>query len=289
MMTERASPAEKRMRLRFAGTCHLCGAGLAAGEPAVYERTARRVRCLGCPGEAKDSAGSGLGAELPAAAPSIPPDAITRGVAGASARREYERRRDDREARIRARHPKLGGLILALTDDPQSTRAWEHGAVGEEMLAARLQDLPEPADTLHDRRIPGTRANIDHLVVAPSGVWVVDAKRYKGKRPGLRVDGGIIRPRVESLLIGGRDGTKLVDGVQKQVSLVRDALQGTVPVHGALCFLEADWPIFGGSFTVDGTHVVWPRLLVTRINEAQTVDMNIGAVRDHLANSFPAA
>ncbi|MGB3375417.1 MAG: nuclease-related domain-containing protein [Microbacterium sp.] len=108
-----------------------------------------------------------------------------------------KRRRDNRERSIRRKHPKLGGLILALSDEPQSTRAWERGAIGEEMLAARLKDLPEPARVLNDRRLPGTRANIDHIVVAPSGVWVVDAKRYRAKRPTLRVEGGIIRPRAE--------------------------------------------------------------------------------------------
>jgi hypothetical protein len=35
---------------------------------------------------------------------------------------------------------------------------------------------------LHDRVIAGTRGtNIDHLFIAPTGVWVVDAKAYAGK------------------------------------------------------------------------------------------------------------
>jgi len=42
----------------------------------------------------------------------------------------------------------------------------------------RRQDLPRRLWILHDRRIPGSRANIDHIVVAPSGVWIIDAKRY---------------------------------------------------------------------------------------------------------------
>jgi hypothetical protein len=29
---------------------------------------------------------------------------------------------------------------------------------------------------LHDLRIPRSRANIDHLVIGPTGVWVVDSK-----------------------------------------------------------------------------------------------------------------
>lgn len=31
---------------------------------------------------------------------------------------------------------------------------------------------------LHDRRVPGTRANIDHIAVSSSGGSVIDAKKY---------------------------------------------------------------------------------------------------------------
>ena len=33
---------------------------------------------------------------------------------------------------------------------------------------------------LHDRRIPGSKANIDHIAITAAGIWVIDAKRYKG-------------------------------------------------------------------------------------------------------------
>lgn len=283
MTTEPAAADEKRMRLRYAGVCHLCGAALPQGEVAVYERAARRVRCVSCPASV---------AEAPDAA-SAPPEDLASGTAGASARREYERRRDSREKRIRQKHPKVGGLILALSDEPQSTRAWERGAIGEERMATRLKDLPEPARVLNDRRIPGTRANIDHIVVAPSGVWIIDAKRYTNKRPVLRVEGGILRPRVESLRIGGRDGTKLVDGVHKQVALVSAGLESAgvtgITVHGMLCLVEADWPMIGGSFIVDGVRVLWPRLLIKRINEAPAEDLHVDAVHAEIAASFPVA
>lgn len=268
-MTLESRPDHKRMRLRYAGTCRLCRTSLPAGADAVYERQLRTVRCVQCHTE---------------------PAETTPDIAGASARREYERRKQNREERIRSKHPKLGGLILALSDDPQSTRAWERGAVGEEMLAARLKDLPEPVRILHDRRIPRTRANIDHIVVTPAGVWVVDAKRYKDKRPELRVEGGLIRPRVESLRIGGRDGSKLTSGVQSQVSRVAAELgENEVAVEGVLCFLEADWPLFGGGFTVNGVYACWPRLLVKRISESVSRDVDVEAVYGRLAAAFPPA
>ena len=268
-MTLELGPDDKRMRLRYAGTCRVCSRPLAPGADAIYERSSKAVRCVDCTAETTEPAPSS---------------------AGASARREYERRRDSREQRIRAAHPKLGGLILALSDDPQSTRAWERGAIGEELMAKRLADLPDTFRVLHDRRIRGTRANIDHIAIGPSGVWVIDAKRYVNKRPALRVEGGFIRPRVESLRIGGRDGTKLVQGVQSQVERVTAALDDVaLPVTGVLCFLEADWPLIGGSFTIDGIHVLWPRLLVKRATEAPPQDLDVEQIHARLAAAFPGA
>lgn len=181
--------------------------------------------------------------------------------AGASARREFERRETKREECIRAKPPRLGGLILAVTDDQQSTKAWDTGALGEERLGARLNELAsDTLRVLHDRRIPRTRANIDHLAVPTVGVYVVDAKRYQG-RPHLKGEGGFLRSRVEKLLVGSRDCTKLVDGVFKQVDIVRNVLDDDIRVHGILCFVEADWPLIGGAFTTREVQVLWPKKL----------------------------
>lgn len=81
--------------------------------------------------------------------------------------------------------------------------------------------------------------------------------------------------------------------MHKQVSLVRASLDGagiTAPVHGAICFLEGDWPMIGGSFVVDDIHVLWPRLLVKRISaESAQQDIDIDQVHSLLARSFPVA
>lgn len=180
--------------------------------------------------------------------------------AGASARREHERRKARDEAALRDRWGRLGNVAVALSDERQSTAAWRSGAVGEETVGARLDRLAtESTRVLHDRRVPRSRANIDHLVVTPAGVWVIDSKRYQGRRPSLQVEGGLFRPRVEHLTVGGRKKSTLVAGVQRQLELVRATV--SAPVFGALCFVDADWPLFGGSFTVDGINVLWPRKL----------------------------
>ncbi|WP_421740318.1 nuclease-related domain-containing protein [Cellulomonas sp.] len=211
--------------------------------------------------------------------PTIPeprPAPVDAGAAGSSAQREYERRKAKRETRIREAHPRLGGLILAISDELQSTTAWAKGARGEELLGGGLDTLSDRGvRTLHDRRIPRTKANIDHVAVSPAGVFVIDAKRYKG-RPALRVEGGILRPRVSKLMVESRDCTKLVAGVHKQVDLVRSALEtagfSDAPVRGMLCFVEADWPLFGGAFVIDQVDVLGPKRAAERLTSPGPLD-----------------
>ncbi|WP_235522257.1 nuclease-related domain-containing protein [Cellulomonas sp. Root137] len=288
--TDAGAATDKTMRLRYAGPCRLCGAQLTAGEVAVYERPTKTVRCVSCPQSEVTSPGPSKVADVPT--PSGPP-VIESGVAGASAQREHARRAAKREDRIRAAHPKLGGLMLALSGDPQTTRVWSTGAVGEQIVARSLDKWAnEHVRMLHDRRIPRTKANIDHIAVAPSGVYVIDAKRYKGW-PDLRIQGGILRPRTTTLVVGGRDCTKLLDGMHKQVDLVRSALDQShpdVPVRGMLCFVDADWPLIGGAFSIDHVDVLWPKKAAQLLNNDGPLSSDqVFALHQHLAATFPVA
>ncbi len=290
------------MRLRYAGTCRICHAALGARTQAIYERTTKTVRCLTCstpsatvvPLPADDEPGRDARGAATAAPDAGPPASIHApidpGTAGASARREYERRQSRREQRVRSQHPKLGGLILALSDDPQSTTAWNTGALGEERLGRRLNELTsETMRVLHDRRVPGSRANIDHLAVTATGIHVIDAKRYVGKRPVLRVEGGVLRPRVEKLMVGSRDHTKLVDGVLQQVDLVRSLVDDDVPVTGVLCFIESDWPLIGGGFTTRGVDVLRPKKLYPRLAADGPHAGSVADLHARLADALPVA
>lgn len=275
---------EKRMRLRYAGVCRVCQAELPAKAPAIYERMSKTVRCV-------DHDASGATHQI--AGGTVEPavvDVVDSGTAGASARREFERRKAKREERIRANHPRLGGLILALSEERQSTTAWDIGAAGEERLGKGLDGLAsDTVRLLHDRRIPRTRANMDHIAVTATGVYVIDAKKYRG-RPHLKVEGGLFRPREERLLVGSRDCTKLVDGVLKQVEVVRALLDIEVPIHGVLCFVEADWPLIGGAFTTHGVQALWPRRLYARLEAEGSLEADVVAEAHRiLAHALPPA
>ena len=275
---------EKRMRLRYAGTCRVCGVELPAKVEAIYERTTKTVRCV-----SHDVRPAVEPAVVEVVEPAVV-EVVESGTAGASARREFERRKAKREERIRTKHPKLGGLMLAVSDEQQSTTAWDIGALGEERLGKGLDRLA--SDTLrllHDRRIPRSKANIDHLAVTASGVYVIDAKKYRG-RPHLKIEGGLFRPRVERLLVGSRDCTKLVDGVLKQVDVVRGLLDDDVPVHGVLCFVEADWPLIGGTFTTRGVQALWPKKLYPKLQaEGPFTADTVAEIHRKLAHALRAA
>ena len=237
--------------LRRADRCVDCGTGLDAGVRARWDSGSRTVTCLACAAMPVEAV-SALDAVPAAVAEASPVEegAPVRASAGGSAQREYERRVQQRQERVRDRHPRIGGLLLALVDDPTSTKVWAQGAVGERAVGAKLTELEgEHLVVLHDRRMlrpdgRPSRANIDHVAVAANGVWVVDAKTHRG-RLEVRRTGGILRPVTERLSIRGRDQTALVEGVQRQVDAVRRVLTeagADVPVRGVLCFVGTELP-----------------------------------------------
>lgn len=75
----------------------------------------------------------------------------------------------------------IGAALLTSTPDLAAARRWEAGAAGERATAALLAPLAAQGwALLHDRAIPGTKANIDHLVVGPAGqVAVIDSKQWR--------------------------------------------------------------------------------------------------------------
>lgn len=190
------------------------------------------------------------------------------GTPGASAGREHERRRAQRETAIRRGHRRIGRLLLAVASEPASTRAWAVGSDGERRVGAMLDECAsDTAVVLHDRRIPGSRANIDHMVVAPAGVYVIDAKRYRGSVE--KRDIGTWRQADERLFVGRRDRTRLVHAMGPQVAAVQSAVaDDRVPVIPVLAFVDGDWGLFDRPFVVDGVLVIWAKGLPRRLRRS---------------------
>jgi hypothetical protein len=239
--------ATKQLKIRRADRCVACGVDLPAGTLATWHPATRTITCVRC------------AASVAPPGKALEPE-VREGHAGASALREYQRRRDAREEHARKKLGAAGVLLSRVIEEPQSARAWETGARAEVRTAERLAKLlsGEPVRLLHDRRVPKHgHANIDHIAVGPSGVLVIDTKAYKGKIRTEKV-GGLFSPRRTVLLINGRDQTRLIAGVERQLGYVRAALDDpAIEVRGALCFPDVDGlPLLSrlavGEIVIDG-------------------------------------
>lgn len=292
-------PDLKLMRLKYAGVCEVCQRQLPAGATAWYDRARRKVRCQRCPGP------------LTGPIPALP---VLSGTAGSSAAREYERRSQRHSRKVEAEiaadgawreqvkrdHPLLGRAATAFTPKPKvgpeplHVSAWKTGADGERKLGARLDHWAATTDgvVLHDRRIPRSRANIDHIVISSKGVWVIDAKEYKGM---VSFTGGLLSKA--ELRVAGRRRTDLADGVRAQMGRIANVLDAAAagrprpPVHGVLCFVGAEWPLLARTFVINGVRVAWPTATVDLLtgkgqrNDRAELEHWAGA----LASAFPPA
>jgi hypothetical protein len=111
--------------------------------------------------------------------PEDSPTQFKNGVAGRSASQEHERRVRAREERLKRNFgPKLGRFLNLVLGDSQNTAAWDKGHKGEIAVGNTLNELVEENGwfVLHDRKILGSKANIDHILITDRGIFVVDAK-----------------------------------------------------------------------------------------------------------------
>lgn len=188
---------------------------------------------------------------------------------------------------------RVGRLAKVFTSEPQSTAAWAKGSVGEHRLGLRLsRDLADVGVVLHDRVVSGTKRTIDHLVVAPSGIWIVEAKNCKG-RIGRR-DCGDWGHEDLRVYVDGKDRTKLVSEVTWQTGTVQLVLEligfGDVPIHRALCFTDSEWSLFTRPFQIDDVWIIWAKRLVKMARDSGPLDdHDIRTIATHLADRLPSA
>src|SRR3954447_3453321 len=237
----------RELRLRYPATCASCTISLTKGTEAIWDPSAKTVTCLAC-------------------SPGRTPDA---GDAGASAAAEGARRAERKVDEVRRKYGDHAAEVAREMAARDAERSWGKGSEGESSLAGYItREVGDAMVALHDRLIPGTRGNIDHIFVSPTGVWVVDAKAYKGKVVKRDV-GPFWRPDNE-LHIGGRNRTALARGVLRQVDAVLAAMRSDEFLHGidvraALCLVESEWALLDFPFQVGNVWVMYPGALRKRL------------------------
>jgi hypothetical protein len=103
----------------------------------------------------------------------------------------------------------------------EQARTWQRGAAGERRTARLLERLTRDGFVVfHDLAVPGnTSANVDHLAIGPSGVFVIDSKQWTGSvhqgADGLvwhnhyRLDRSLETVRWEAETVGRLLGTRI--------------------------------------------------------------------------------
>jgi hypothetical protein len=223
----------------------------------------------------------------------LPPPEIERASLPTPTAREHRRGPDDqgRLAGATSGPGVLGRVMKLLADDPSTTTAHPNVAVSERRLGRLLDTGLAQAVTMHDRTVPPTNCTLDHLVVASSGIWLVDAKRSAGEvecRSTGTFGSGDLR-----LFVNGRNQNQLVHAMGWQVAAVRAQLQrigfGEVPVRPVVCFTSSQWTRTAAPFEVHGVLVTWPSALVATIGAPGPIDPRlIDLVAHDLATALEA-
>lgn len=165
------------------------------------------------------------------------------------------------------------------------------GAQWEQHTAAMLRPLEGYGwHVLHDRRLPGSRANLDHVLVSPGGtaVVVLDTKRWHAGRETWLVDGRVC--------CGQEDRHGQIEAVARYAAHVHGAVGmpdvvvwPLLVVHGSRVrggCLEARAPAWPGPVWVLGPD--W--LVPTLASAPKTADARRAkALADRVARVLPPA
>lgn len=87
---------------------------------------------------------------------------------------------------------RVARLRRELEQAERNEQAWSVGAAGEAKVASTLDELAAAGWlALHDVHWPGRpKANLDHILIGPGGVIVIDAKNWSGN---VQAGGGRLR------------------------------------------------------------------------------------------------
>lgn len=161
----------------------------------------------------------------------------------------------------------LGGIVLlpallnrAIDETEKTAGRAVRGAVAEESVGAELEKLDERFHVIHDVVVgPG---NIDHVVIGPAGLFVVETKSHRGQ---VTFDG-------EKLLLGGRPFEKnfLAQAYAESMALkeyLRKATGADFEVRPLLVFTNGFVKVRGAAKGVEILPLKWMNDRITKGSE----------------------
>lgn len=169
--------------------------------------------------------------------------------------------------------------------NPDAVRAdavaarWTRGAEAEKQTAAMLRGLPKGWHVFHDRQLPGSRANLDHVLVPPNGaaVVVLDTKQWHAAWQTRLTAGGMVVCGLEDRHEQVVKVAGYAERVARAIGVPAAQVWPLLVIHGSQIAggrLEARVPGWPGP-----VHVLGPRFLVPTLASAPTgIDRRAAAV-----------
>jgi hypothetical protein len=179
--------------------------------------------------------------------------------AGASAAEQAERKRE------RARRLE------------QEADNWDRGAAGERQIANVLLHLPPPFVVFHDLRLPApSKANVDHLVVGPNGIWAIDTKNFSHPVTMGRGKGA------DTLWNGRYPMRKELTACEWEAAAVSDLIGH--PVDPMMTIIAPSLP--SPCFEFNGVQICRPAMLVDQLRRLVRQPVDVAAARAAIEHAF---
>lgn len=225
---------KKEIKLKYNSKCELCSNFLPKNTIAIYDTKNKKVRCL------------------------THEELQIKGYAGFSANEKaiaIEKKRKEEIESIKY----IGKIIYPFLNPSKESAKWLKGAKGEVKIGKVLDHIAQEHNfkLLHDRKIPNSKANIDHILVTEKAIFIIDAKNYNGKVE-LRNDSSFFKKGNDILFVDGRNRSKIVEGVKWQIGKMEEELDKynlKFDIVGVLGFVDAIWPFFIKPIKIDGIYL----------------------------------
>lgn len=208
------------------------GADGAAVTQALWSWAATEAPNLAAEDEAPDEA---AGTEAPA--PSAPPAELpgeTPATDGDLAANEPGQQLQE-QARKAWEAEKRGGTFLAYlaraANADTEERAWRRGIEGEQVIGAALDKARKHGwKVLHSIPV-GAESDIDHLVIGPGGVVLINTKHHKGAKITVRQGGIYVNGAQTKHVLQVRDQVKRASKALSAAMGELVEIQGCVAIH----------------------------------------------------------
>jgi hypothetical protein len=128
------------------------------------------------------------------------------------------------------------GVMLRITSKLEQERlCFRKGVTGEAMIGYVLESFPDDYRIIHDLTTPF--GNIDHVVVGPTGAYVIDAKNWKG------------------VVTANGSGELLLNGKPTQKPEVKNLTRTIMSVKDKIKVLAGSDPYIKGIFAFPSAHI----------------------------------